>query len=258
MRAAIAHRHAKPLRRAHGDIRAHRARLFEQAQRQKIGRDHGHGFRGMERLAFGGEVADMAIGARILEDRAEDLLGLQRLGRADDHLDAERLGAGLDHADGLRVAVLVDEEGTGLRFRHALRHRHGFRRRRRLIQKRRIGDRQPGQVRHHRLEVQKRLKTTLRDLGLVGRVGRVPGRVLEDIALDRGRRDRAVIALPDQAGHHAVLLRDAFHLLQEAIFGQRRPAQRLGLTDAFRHRLGDQRVEVRRPHGFEHLLHLGR
>ena len=124
------------------------------------------------------------------------------LGRAHDHLDLQRRGAGLHHGDVLRVAVLIHEERARLRLRHALRHGHRLGRRRRLVQKRGIGDLQPGQIADHGLEVQQRLQPALADLGLVGRVGGVPGGVLEHIALDRRRRHRVVIALPDQRGQH--------------------------------------------------------
>ena len=48
-----------------------------------------------------------------------------------------------------------------------------------LVEERRVGDRQTGEVDHHRLEVEERLEAALRDLGLVRRVLRVPARVLE-------------------------------------------------------------------------------
>ena len=60
--------------------------------------------------------------------------------------------------------------------------------------------RQPGQVGDHRLEVEQRLEPALADLGLVGRVGGVPGRVLQHVALDDRRGDRAVVPQPDHRG----------------------------------------------------------
>ncbi|CUH49503.1 hypothetical protein RUA4292_03699 [Ruegeria atlantica] len=57
------------------------------------------------------EVAHMAVGAGILEDRAKDRSRIQRVRVGHLHVDAQRLGAGFDDRDGLRVAVLVHEEG---------------------------------------------------------------------------------------------------------------------------------------------------
>ena len=53
------------------------------------------------------------------------------------------------------------------------RHRLGGRGR--LVEHGGAGDRQPGEVGDHRLEVEQRLEPALADLGLVGRVGGVPG-----------------------------------------------------------------------------------
>ena len=80
----------------------------------------------VQRIHLGAEVAQTAPGAGVLEDRPEDSLWLQRLGRADDDFDPQRLGPGTKHRNVLRVAVFVDEEGHGLRLGDPLRHGHGF------------------------------------------------------------------------------------------------------------------------------------
>ncbi len=49
----------------------------------------------------------------------------------------------------------------------------------------------------HGLEVEQRLEAALGDLRLVGRVGGVPGRVLQHVAPDHRRRDGAVVAQAD-------------------------------------------------------------
>ena len=67
----------------------------------------------------------------------------------------------------------------------------------RLVQQARAGGRQPGQVGDHGLEVEQRLQPALADLGLVGRVGGVPGRVLQHVAPDHRRGDGAVVAEAD-------------------------------------------------------------
>ena len=119
--------------------------------------------------------------------------------------DAQRLGTGLQHGEGLRQRVRVDHE-------HRVRlgparpadQRHRLGGGGRLVQHRGAGDRQAGQVGDHRLEVDQRLEPALADLGLVGRVGRVPGRVLQDVALDDRRGDRAAVAQSDHRGEHLV------------------------------------------------------
>ena len=138
--------------------------------------------------------------------------------------DAERLGAGLEHGDGLRQAPLVDEEGVRLRLGDAMGERHGLGRGGRLVEQRGVGDIEPGQVADERLEVQQRLEAPLADLRLIRRVGGVPGRVLQDVALDRRRHDGAVIALADERGEHAVLGGGLAHPVERAAFRQR-PAE---------------------------------
>ena len=258
MRPAIAHRHPEPLRRTHGDIGPHRARLLQQAQRQQIGGDHGQRPGGMQRSDIAAQIADMAIGAGILENRAKDLRRIQILGGTDDDLDPQRRGAGLDHRDGLRMQATVHKERPGLRLRLPLRHGHRLGRRCRLVQQAGIGDGQAGQIADHGLEIQQGLQPALRDLGLIGRIGRVPCRIFQNVALDRWRRDGTVIALTDQTGHHPVLLRDLLHPGQQRGFGQRRPVQRLALPDRGGHGLLDQRIKAVRPHRLQHLGHLRR
>ena len=66
-------------------------------------------------------------------------------------------------------------------------HQHRLGRRGAFVEHRGVGDLEPGQVADHRLEVEEGLQPALGDLGLVGRVGRVPARVLEDGPLDDRR-----------------------------------------------------------------------
>src|SRR5690606_41717883 len=48
----------------------------------------------------------------------------------------------------------------------------------------------PGEVADHGLEVEQGFEPALADLRLIRRVRRVPGRVLQDVALDHRRQDR--------------------------------------------------------------------
>ncbi len=257
MRSAIAHRHPEALRRADADIGPHRAGFLQQAQRQQVRRDDRDRPRVMQRGTIRRQVADMAERPRILKDRAEHLRRVQRLGRATDDPDSQRRGAGFDHGDGLRVQVVADEERLGLRFRHAVRHRHRLGRGGRLVQQAGIGDGQAGQIGHHRLIVQQRLKPSLGDFRLIGCIGGIPGRVFQNVALDRRWRDGAVIALSDQAGHHPVLPGHLAHQTQQLAFRQRRPVQRGVLADRLRHGLVDQLVQRADADGAQHVVHLG-
>lgn len=158
-----------------------------------------------------------------MQQRAEHV-ALVEIGEgiADDQGPAERLGAGAHHGQRLRMHVLVDEEGLRLDLRVPLGERHGFGGGGGLIQQRGVGNVEPGEVADHGLEVEQRLQPALADFGLVWRVGRVPGRILQDVALDHRRQDRAGIALADQRGEDLVLPRKLAHV-----------RDRLGLAQGF-------------------------
>ena len=116
------------------------------------------------------------------------------------------------HLDRLRRQSPATKMVVALALDAAPRERHRLGGGGRLVEHRRVGDRHAGEVAHHGLEVDQRLHAALRDLGLVGRVGGVPGRVLEHVAQDDARRVRAVVALADEALQHAVLRRDGAQL----------------------------------------------
>lgn len=154
MRATVTNRNAETLRGADSDIRAHLAGRFEQRQRQKIGGDGGNRARLVQAGNQAGEIADMAVCAGILENRAEHVDRIEiGEGVADDHLPAERGRAGLDQCDGLRMAIGVNEEGGRLGFRNTLTHRHGFGSRRCFIEQRCVGNIETGQIADHGLVV---------------------------------------------------------------------------------------------------------
>ncbi|CUK20922.1 hypothetical protein RUE5091_04573 [Ruegeria denitrificans] len=260
VRAAIAHRNAKALGRTDGDIRAHLAGRLQQRQRQDVGGDDSNCLMLMQRRDLFGEVTHVTMGARILEDRAKHRACVQRIGISDLYLDAQRLGAGFNDRDSLRVAVAVDKEGrvVGLGAATALGHCHGLGSSSRFVQQGRVGHVQPGQVADHGLEVQQRLKTALADLGLIGRVGGVPGRVFQDVAQDRRRRGGAIIPLTDQRGQNLVLARHLLHVKERITLGHRRtPVQRFLLPDRRRNRGVDQLVQRLEADHLEHVAHLG-
>ena len=132
-------------------------------------------------------------------------------------------------------------------FAGAVGERHRLGRGGRLVEHRRAGDRQPGEVLDDGLEVEQRLEPALADLGLVGRVGGVPGRVLQHVAADHRRRDRAVVAQPDHRGQHLVAGGQRAQLGGDlGLGGRRRQRQGELLADRGRHGVGEQVVQASR------------
>ena len=176
----------------------------------------------------------------------------------DHDLDAHALRAGADHLDRLRQGVGVDDEGAG---RVALRtayERHRLGRRGALVEQRRVGGRQPGQVGDDRLEVEERLEPALGDLRLVGRVGGVPGRVLQHVAADHRRRDGRVVAEPDHRLGGPVLRGERPQGARGGLLVEGgRQVQGGSHPDATGDRGGHQRLERVVPHGRQHAGDVG-
>ena len=144
-------------------------------------------------------VGQIAIGGRVGHEHAEaGMLLEQRVNVADDQIDAERLRPCGKHLKRLRMAPPVDKKRFLLRLGDAMGKRHGLSGSGRLIEHRGVGDAHPRQVADHRLKGDDRLHPALADLGLVGRVGGVPGGVFQDVALDHRGRVAGVIALADE------------------------------------------------------------
>jgi hypothetical protein len=210
-----------------------------------------------DRLA---KIADLAERAWILEQGAENRCGIDVLhGVADDNLPAQRFGAGLQHGESLRMAIAVGEKDGPPRLRNALRHGHRLGGRRRFVEERSIGNVQCRQVRDHGLEIQQGLEPPLADFRLVRRVGGVPGRIFQNVALDHGRQDRAVISLADQRCEDDVAGGKLARLRERLDFRQRRSKiQRAALADVIRNGLGDQLVEARDADRLQHRAHVVR
>jgi hypothetical protein len=255
VRTAGTHRHAETLRAADRDVGAELARWLEQRQRQQVGGDDERRLLRVRLLDKRRQVVDQPGRRRVLGDDGEAVVRRQqRRHRADQHLQSERLAARADDLDRLRVAVGGDDQRVGPGLHAAPRQRHRLGRRRGLVEHRRAGHRQAGEVGHHGLEVDQRLQPALADLGLVGRVRRVPGRVLEDVAQDDARRVGAVVALADEAPEHLVLRRDGLQLGQcLRLANRRRQVHRPRARDRRRHHGLDQRRARRRPDHRQHV-----
>ncbi len=199
VRPAVTHRQPEALRRADGDVGAELARRPQEREREQIGRDDQEGVAGVGELRERRVVEDLALGGRVLHQHSEDPpageIALERVAGLD--LDSHRPGARLDDGDRLRMAGAVDEEHRALDLLEVRMNRgahvHRLGRRGGLVEQRGVRDRQRGQVGDQGLEVEQRFQTSLRDLGLVGRVLRVPARILEDVPLDDAGHARRVV-----------------------------------------------------------------
>ncbi len=255
VRSTKAERHAEALRVAHDDVGVPCPRRFEQRQREQIGSDAKQCAFVMRLANQRTHVVNQAGGRCILREHAEVFIALHQL-RDEPNLDVdtERLGARLHHLDRLRMTVFGDQNYAALALRAALCERHRFAGGGRLVEQRRIGDLHAGQIRHHRLKIEQCFEAALRNLGLIRRVGGVPGRVLENVAQDHFRRMRAVVALPDKAAIHLVLTRDRPNLRQRLFFIDRnRQCKRRTELDGRRHDGIDQRIERSCADDGEHL-----
>src|SRR5262249_28772300 len=88
------------------------------------------------------------------------------------------------------------------------------------------------------LEIQQSFEPSLADFGLVRCVGRVPGWILENVALNHRRQNRSVVPLTDQRRENLILVGDDAELLQR--LGFRTPCgerERGGLSDRIGYRL---------------------
>ncbi len=195
-----------------------------------------------------GPVDDRSARAGMTEQRAEHAgFVVEQVGITDDEFDPHRLGPRPEHGKGLWVQVVMHEEPLSLRLRLTSSHRHRLGGRGGFVEQRCIGDVEAGELGHEGLEVEDRLESALADLGLVRRVGGVPGRVLEHVAGDHRRRDRAVVAHADQAGHDRVPFGDRAESGDRLVFRDGvRKRQRLRGPNRFRHRLIEQLVRIRR------------
>ncbi|MCY1505208.1 hypothetical protein D9M68_394050 [compost metagenome] len=252
---AIAHGYAEALGRAEHHVRAQLAGRGEQQQAEQVGADAGQGLLVVQLFDQRPQVADLAVGIRVLQQGAEHLVPRQVIHMVHHQVEAERLGAGLHHRDGLRMAVFVDEEQVALRLGHALGQGHGFGGGGGLVEQRGAGQVEAGEVDGQLLEVQQRLQAALGDFRLVGGVGGVPAGVFQHVAQDHRGREGAVVTHADQAGPQLVLLGIAAQPGQGAAFVQRRGQVQGPIeADRRRHRLHEQLVAAGKAQGLEHGL----
>ena len=169
----------------------------------------------------------------------------ERRGVVVDHVavdfDAERLSAGARDVERLWMRRTRDRNLAALFTVMPVGDADRFGDRRRFVEQGGRSDRQARQFGDKCLEIEQHFQPALADFGLVGRVSGVPGRVLEQVALDHRRHDRPVIALADKALEHGVAAHHRSKFGQRLGFGCRRgKAKRPVEPDRLWHGLGDK------------------
>ncbi len=257
VRAAETHRHSETLRRADGHIGPEFAGRPQQRERQQVGRNKAHRAGRMGFFKEAGKIVDAAGGVGILHEHAKDLAGdFAGAVVADHDRHIERFGARADDVDGLGVTFFRDEKHRGLvavAELDAVGQHHRLGRGGAFVEHRSVGDLQARQIRDQSLKVQQRFEPALGNLGLVRRVGGVPAGILENVALDDGRRGRVVVTHADEAAENPVPRSDGPQFGQRGAFagGGRQPQWTLE-PDRGRHGGISQGIERIKAHRLEH------
>ena len=203
-------------------------------------------------------VDDRPGGVRILKHDGEEPLPIEFKRRlvADDHLDPERFRARPHHRDRLRMTALGNKDRPRLVVLvHRVRHVHRLGGGGRLVQERGIRDVERREIGDHLLEIDQRLHAPLGNLRLIGRVGRVPAGIFEDVPLDDRRHDAIAVSLANVAFENAVLRCHGAQLEQRLMFSEaRREIQRRGRAQLRRGGGIDQGIQRRESPGSQASL----
>ena len=150
------------------------------------------------------------------------------------------------------MAILGDKKLRPRFASNSLAHVHRFRGGSAFIEERRACERQAGELRDHGLKVEQRLEAALRDLGLVRRVGRVPRRILEDIAEEHAGHDGVDIAHADVRVEELVLAAEVVQRKQRLGFAAFNAGDRHGWVVDFEFA---RKADRRRQRGANELRH---
>jgi hypothetical protein len=212
--AAEAHRHAEALARADGDVGAQLARRGEQGERQQVGRRDHETPAAWAAAMSARSVVDRAVGGRVLHEHAEDRgppaappgeVGSARREIGDDDLQPSGSGPGRTTA---RVCgwVAWRRPEHGVRLRPSSASTHMSIASAAAVPSSSSDALAIGRPVRSAIIVWKLSSASRRPCEIsAGRACmRCTSRVLEDVAQDHRRGDRAVVAQPDHRAEHRV------------------------------------------------------
>ena len=196
------------------------------------------------------QVEKFSTRVGVLNDRAEHRrVEGHPIDGHDAEIDSQWFGSRTQDIDRLRKATIARVADSrfdplllaGVR---AVHQRHCFGGGRCLIQQRGTRHFHPGQIGHHRLEVEKRFQAALCDLRLIGRVWRVPPRVLHHHPKNHARRERVVVAKADVGLEDAVAMGEMTETMEVLMLAfSRWKCEWFLETDRGGNRLVHQRIE---------------
>ena len=251
MGAAESGRDAEALGRTDDDIRAEFTRRRDDREREQVGGDNRESAGLVRAGDESSEIADRAIGGRVLEERAEDRFLRAGFGRADENPDPERFRAGAEQGDRLGMTVVGDKKRVAAL--DVVAESHGLGRGGGLVEQGGIGNLHAREVADHRLKVEQRLQPALGDLRLIRRVSGIPARVFQNVPADDRGRVCPVIAGSDTGLRDHVAVHQSPEV-GERLFLRARGGQRELAAEADVRGNGflDEGIERSRSHNAEH------
>ena len=229
VRASVTHRHPKPLRAPHHNIRTHCSRTLQDEQRHEIRCKYSSHFSFSHVRNEACRVFGFAICVRVLHQTSKHIACFNGtphgFSRHDNHVNVEVRRPRAQHAQRLRKHRIIDEKSVRSRldFRtwtSRKKHGHGLRCGRPFIEQGCVCHFHSCEVHDHGLEVQQRFKPSLGNFRLVWGVSRVPSRVLQHISANDARHFRGVIPHADVVAEHRVLGSQTIDVLQVFTFCQ--------------------------------------
>ena len=168
------------------------------------------------------QVADGPRSPRILKQGSKDIVIGYVFDFTNDNFESKILCSRLDDVQRLRMYVIGNKERVGSVLACSFTKRHRFGSGGCFIQQRSVRHFHSCQIHHHLLKRQQAFQSALRDFSLVGRVSRVPARILQHVSQNYIWGVRPVITHPNHRSFDLVLLRVFSQNINGIYFGRGR------------------------------------
>merc|ERR1711937_1020216 len=222
VRSTISHWHSKALRGTNSNIGTELTGWGQHGQSKQVSGHDDLGVGSMGLLDHRGVLLEGSVRSWVLKRHTTDIVSAEVkgvLGR-NDALETKTVGSGGADGDGLGVALVRHKELWLLSVGHGTAHGHGLSRGGSLVQQGGVGERKSSEVGDHGLEVQQRLQSSLRDLGLVWGVLSIPTRVLQQVSENHSRGEGSIVSHSNEVLVDLVLGSQFLHVLEVLVLGE--------------------------------------